>query len=195
METMSITARIVQEDCPDNPREAWDNLGVMACWHNRYNLGDVQPKCDPEEWLAENAPEGSVVLPLYLYDHSGITMSTSGFSCPWDSGQVGVIVATPEKIKECWGTDAITDDIREKVTECLKGEVKVYDWFLTGNVWGYIIEQPSECCEHCGRGDGLEHVDSCFGFYGDGDDVLEQMMEHVEDAHHEALRAAWEARF
>ena len=30
--------------------------------------------------------EGMVILPLYLYDHSGITMNTTGFSCPWDSG-------------------------------------------------------------------------------------------------------------
>ena len=33
--------------------------------------------------------DGFVFLPLYLFDHSGITMNTSGFSCPWDSGQVG----------------------------------------------------------------------------------------------------------
>ena len=32
--------------------------------------------------------DGMVILPLYLYDHSGITMNTCGFSCPWDSGQV-----------------------------------------------------------------------------------------------------------
>lgn len=35
--------------------------------------------------------DGMVILPLYLYDHSGITMNTCGFSCPWDSGQVGWI--------------------------------------------------------------------------------------------------------
>jgi len=37
-----------------------------------------------------------VILPLYLYDHGGITMSTGAFSCPWDSGQVGWIYA-PKK--------------------------------------------------------------------------------------------------
>ena len=30
-------------------------------------------------------------LPLYLYDHSGITMSTGSFCDSWDSGQVGFI--------------------------------------------------------------------------------------------------------
>ena len=41
-----------------------------------------------------------VILPLYLYDHSGITMSTSVFSCPWDSGQVGWIYAEKKKLIE-----------------------------------------------------------------------------------------------
>ena len=30
-----------------NPRD-WDNLGVMACWHRRYDLGDEQPQCSPD---------------------------------------------------------------------------------------------------------------------------------------------------
>ena len=41
-----------------------------------------------------------VILSLYLYDHSGITMNTTGFSCPWDSGQVGWIYADADCIKK-----------------------------------------------------------------------------------------------
>lgn len=67
---MSIIVKVLQDDSAESPR-GFCNLGVMACWHRRYNLGDVQPKESPEEWLAANAPKGSVVLPLYLYDHSG----------------------------------------------------------------------------------------------------------------------------
>ena len=44
-----------------------------------------------------------VILPLYLYDHSGITMNTTGFSCPWDSGQVGWIYADADCIKKEYG--------------------------------------------------------------------------------------------
>ena len=190
----SVTVRIVQSDCPENPREAWEGFGVMACWHDRYSLGDVQPSEDLQEWLSENAPHGSVVISLYLYDHSGITMNTSGFACRWDSGQVGVIVATPKAIKEAFMVDAITDDVVERVVDLLKAEVAVYDHYLTGNVWGYVIERPANVCECCGRGDGMEEIDSCFGFYGD-DDALDQMLDHVEPEHHEALREAWEARF
>lgn len=41
--------------------------------------------------------EKVAMLPLFLYDHSGITMSTGPFHCPWDSGQVGFIYMTYEK--------------------------------------------------------------------------------------------------
>ena len=40
-----------QDDDPTDPREDQDWLGTMACWHRRYNLGDEQPKCDPEEHI------------------------------------------------------------------------------------------------------------------------------------------------
>lgn len=191
---MSIIVKIIQDSDAESPR-TFDNFGVMACWHRRYNLGDVQPKESPEEWLKENAPKGSVVLPLYLYDHSGITMSTSGFSCPWDSGQVGVIVATPEAIRKSFLVKRITKKVRERVIEWLKSEVKVYDLFLTNNVWGYTIESVKDCssCGHETKGD--EDVDdSCWGFFGDDLDST-GIKEHVDPKYHEALEAAWENRF
>jgi len=186
----NIRVKIEQDTSPESPRE-WDNLGVMACWHDRYNLGDEQPKCDPEEYLSE-IPEGSVILPLYLYDHSGITMSTSGFSCAWDSGQVGIIYATPEKMRECYLVTEITDEIRAKAEECLKAEVTIYDHFLTGNVWGYVIEKV-EPCGSCGHEES-DTVDSCWGFFGDDLDYT-GIKEHVDAEHHEALEAAWGNRF
>lgn len=44
-----------------------------------------------------------VILPLYLYDHSGITISTGPFSCPWDSGQVGWIYAPKDTFRKATG--------------------------------------------------------------------------------------------
>ena len=82
----------------ESPRE-WDNAGHMVCWHRHYNLGDKHKFYDPEDF-EETAKDWkgndriAVILSLYLYDHSGITMSCSPFSCPWDSGQVGYIYLT-----------------------------------------------------------------------------------------------------
>lgn len=40
-EYRGCTIRIEQDDNPESPRE-WDNVGTMVCFHDRYNLGDVQ---------------------------------------------------------------------------------------------------------------------------------------------------------
>jgi hypothetical protein len=94
-------------------------------------------------------------LPLYLYDHSGITISTGSFSCPWDSGQVGFIYATREEILANWGKKRLTKKVLERARQCLEGGVETYDNYLTGSVYGYVVLGP----------DG-EQVDSCWGYYG-----------------------------
>lgn len=148
------------DDNPINPRED-ENLGKMLCRHRRYNLGDDH-MADREEVLdiLEGRRKDVVALPLYLYDHSGITMNTTGFSCPWDSGMVGCIFATYEKIKECYGVKRITKNIIEKVKDSLRSEVKVYDAYIQGNVYGYVIKK-----------DGEETEDSCWGYYDEQDAI------------------------
>ena len=151
-----LNLRIERDESPESPRE-WDNLGTMACWHRRYNLGDEQPEESPTDFVA-SLPKGTVVLPLYLYDHSGITMRTTAFSCPWDSGQVGLIYATPERIRKEYGCKRITKATIEKVNKRLVGEVETYDQFLTGDVWYYSVEDEEG-----------KVLDSCGGFYGEQD--------------------------
>lgn len=153
-----LTVKIYSDDDRESPRE-WDNAGTMVCFHRRYTLGDKHSFADPDafmEWWKDNG-KGGVLLPLYLYDHSGLSMSTGAFSCPWDSGQVGYIYATRETIVKEWGARRR----RKKVEEYLRGEVETYDQYLTGDVYGYTVESPD--------GDDLH---SCWGFYG---------MDHVKE--------------
>ncbi len=163
---------------PEDPRKDFDHLGTMVCWHRRYKLGDLQPIEPPEDWFKENYPpeelKGSVLLPLYLYDHSGITMSAEPFSCQWDSGQVGWIFAKAEAIKEAYGD--CSDASLSSARECLLAEVKQYDQYLRGAVWGWEY------------GD-----DSCWDYFGD---TLEETgLEHsVPEEAKPLLEAAWEAR-
>lgn len=124
----------------DNPR-SWDNLGTMVCFHNRYDLGDKHDY-DHRDYNGWNEMENAiiknedvcVILPLYLYDHSGITMNTSPFSCRWDSGQVGFIFVSKKRVREEYGVKRINKELIEKVTELLEGEVKTYDMYLTGEL-------------------------------------------------------------
>jgi hypothetical protein len=247
---------LIYEDDPGSPRE-WDNVGTMVCWHRRYNLGDTQPRCSPDDyvrqqivastWQAEkdrreaeirakhprpdlcgteeereevedalndaldeieSAMEESstlcwelfeqdhITLALYLYDHSGITISTGKFSCPWDSGRVGFIYCSKERARAEWGekyNPGITDEaLFKKAAEYLDGEVETYDAYLTGQVVGFVVEDP----------EGKE-VASCWGFYpdekGDWPDAIEQAKGEIdawvaEQEREAAERAFWEAR-
>lgn len=169
METIqhaNCTIRIEQDDDPQNPRVDYDNVGIMCCWHNRHTLGDedfiskLSDALEPygiegiehyEPHVLQGVVEaaGFHILPLYLYDHSGITMNTTGFHCPWDSGRVGFICMSPDTAKD----ECIKDPLA-----CLRGEVETYDQYLRGDVWGYIVTH-----------DETGEEDSCWGFFGSDD--------------------------
>lgn len=102
---------VEQDEIATDPRE-WDNLTTMVCWHRRYNLGDEHRFADVHEMLEDLAYQAGIeydedinspdlmtklapyylIKPLYLYDHSGISMSTSDgypYNDRWDAGCVG----------------------------------------------------------------------------------------------------------
>ena len=164
--------KIYADETTENPRE-WDNLGVMICRHSRYNLGDEQDNSfngsfeEFESYLIKE--RGAVViLPLTLYDHSGLSISTTSeypFNCRWDSSRVGYIIATADTIKKEYGVKRISKKLKAKVRDILKGEVETYDQYLRGEVYGFEVLSPKicECCQHSED----EILDSCWGFYGD----------------------------
>jgi hypothetical protein len=154
--------KIYQDESPYSPRED-DNLGTMICFHRRYSLGDKH-NFSVEEAQDMTKGKDIISLPLYLYDHSGITMNTTGFSCSFDSGCVGFIYVTKEQVRKEYDVKRITKDILEKVKKVLEAEVKVYDQYLTGDVYGYQVCEVSKCelgHEH------EEEVSSCWGYYGE----------------------------
>ena len=110
-----------------------------------------------------------VIMPLYLYDHSGITISTGPFSCPWDSGQVGWIYADADKIKEEYGE--VTPETLKKTANVLESEVKDYDYYLTGQCYGFQLFE------------GDTEVDSCWGFLGDIRDMQDDLKGYLPDSY------------
>ena len=153
------TVKVLQDDDPINPREEWDNLCTMVCFHRRYNLGDKHNFSDSDE-LKEFLKKRKDILwlPLFLYDHSGLTMSTRGFSCPWDSGQVGIIYMEKAVYRKEFNKKRVN---KKHVYNILRSEVSCYDDYLTGNIYGFIVEDEEGA-----------HVDSCWGFFGDYKDCL-----------------------
>jgi len=153
-----LTIKIFQDEDAQNPITDWDDLVTVACFHPHYNLSNTDKFSSLDEAKAYAESERAVVVPLYLYDHSGITISTGAFSCPWDSGLVGIAFIERHKALHEWGKTRMTPHVRMLAASYIEGTIKNFDDYLTGNVWGYVVEDE----------DG-EDVDSCWGFLGDYD--------------------------
>lgn len=154
---------IEQDEYPESPRE-WDNLGTMYCEHRRYTLGDKKAEDIRDD--GKLPFKDYIILPLYGYDHGGLSISTTGFSCPWDSGQLGYIYVSKEKVRKEYSWKVLTKARVNKIKEYLRGEVKTYDQYLTGNVYNFVLEKVSMIATGDGEEELTEEIDSCCGFYG-----------------------------
>lgn len=209
-----------------NPRGNDGNLTTMVCWHPDYVLGDEQLSGSrgavetPFDASGEvrsmrhlyrylTLMRGTVcVLPLYLYDHSGISISAGsvnpfdnptvrsdefGRGMGWDTSMIGFVYTTRERIEElCGGPQIDTDEVycprlwpedgrsgenwpRERsamewIQTQVQAEVKEYDSYLRGEVYGFIVDN-----------DGPDE-DACWGFVGDIDYCKEAANESAECA-------------
>ena len=126
-------------------------------------------------------------MPLWLYDHSGITMScgarTGQYADRWDSGQVGWIITLKKKFME--ENPLVTEENwRQKAFDIMEEEVKVYDQYLTGDVYGFTLYSADPEDDE----PDWSEEDSCWGFFGT--DILEN---GIEDYVGNGLREAVEA--
>ena len=147
---------------PCSPRE-FDNLGTMVCFHRRYNLGDETElkSSDFSSWEElENylykEEDALIAIPVFMYDHSGLWINTTGFSCPWDSGQIGYIYVSKEKVRREYSCKRISKKLKKMIREMLCSEVDLYNDYLSGNVYGFTLTDK----------ENAEEIDSSCGFYG-----------------------------
>jgi len=173
-EYKEYTIEIGRDEYPENPRH-WDNIGTMICRHNRLSLGDEHSidfsECnswnDDENIIKDIFGLDCIMLPLYLYNHSGITMKTTPFSCRFDSGRVGTIVVSRKKARNELNVKRITKNTKNQILKYLEGEVQTYDHYISGNVWYNKILKDGE------------EIDSCYGYYGE-DTCLSEAKHQVD---------------
>lgn len=192
--------KIEEDEYPEDPRN-WYNLCTMICWHRSYRLGDKHSFDNPDEfmqhlyldvtgkhWCDDHESDDwqdvykelqktdlVLIKQINLYDHSGITVSTSSgypYNDRWDSCCVGFIYVTKKTIfKECG--NITEENWKERADQYLEGEMKTYDQYLRGDVYGFFLTKKvvkQDKCPHCGEVireyEDEEEVDSCWGFYG-----------------------------
>lgn len=126
-----------------NPRlEECEPVGEMVCWHKRCNMGDEteigwgsRERYDyaKEKELEFKNKDKGISVPIYLYDHSGQTMSTKPFSCKFDSGQVGIFLISKSDIISTWGE--YTDENKSLALAYIESVIKTYDLYLRGAIY------------------------------------------------------------
>jgi hypothetical protein len=184
----------------DSPRE-WDNLGTFLTWESRCYSPDKNRHSSPRdfleymvEYLFDKSTEyverksneqllnmlekKLIILPVYKYEHSGVVYNTTGFSCRWDSGQVGLIyVSKEELLNEVYANTRkrVSKVMKEHAEKIMKAEVEVYSQYANGEVYHFEIEDENE-----------NHVDSCGGFFGLDYDT-NGMKDHIEDKYYPLL--------
>ena len=154
------TIEIYPDFDPESPRE-WDNLGTLACFHGRYRLGDDHNFSSPTDLAKHMCDIDAISLPVYLMDHSGLAVNTTGFSCPWDSGLVGCIYVARETVRQEYDRQRISQKLEHQVLDILRAEVETYSMYLEGRVYGYVVKDR----------DG-DQIDSCWGFFCEYDGYI-----------------------
>lgn len=172
--------KIEQDLNPESPRE-WDNLCIIHVAHRNYSFGDqnYNDRESIDEAFHEAKRNGDLVLPLYMLDHSGITISLSPFSCPWDSGQVGFVQVPRKAMMEEFGKKLFTSKLKQRGRSIATAEVETLDTYIRGDVCGYAIDD-----------DG----DSCSGFYSievaiaEAKSSIDWMVKKAKKKHYEQLK-------
>lgn len=88
-----------------------------------------------EKWMDESL----LVLPVYVYEHGGIAMSTGGYSCPWDSGQAGFIYVSKTEALKIYQAKKWSKKLEERALEGMKSYIKYLDAICQGSVYGWSV--------------------------------------------------------
>ena len=167
---------------PESPRE-WDNLGTIYSNHRYYDpdghsIEEAMNEYEDglsKEFLAEN-----IYLPVYGYEHGGMSISTGRgypFNDRWDSGLFGIIAVSKYKIRKEYGCKRVSKNLREKVLDILRAEVETLDNYYNGQVYAFTVEDE--------RGDIVE---SCCGYYSYEDCEQDAVLEAANLVKKEAER-------
>lgn len=152
----------------DSLQDALEDIAVCAGYSGEkleelFLIRDDETLKDRDMRVMKELAFFACIKYIYLYDHSGITISTDPFNDPWDSGVVGIVYITKQTAYE---NLVNVDEISwyDLASQQIETEVDIYDQWLTGDIYGFSLEKLVECscCNHV----ATEVIDVMGGFYG-----------------------------
>tara|TARA_B110000858_G_C17587528_1_gene374149 strand:- start:105 stop:704 length:600 start_codon:yes stop_codon:yes gene_type:complete len=182
--------RIVQDEDVETPRN-WSNLSKMIFTGGHKHLGDKHEVDFDEEFdsrqdfiergeeiVRKHFKDVAVCYAVHMYKHSGesISIDYSGqYTCRWDSGTIGFAIVTKEDIRKEYNIKRVTQKYIDKCENIVRGEIKTLDQYISGEVYGYVVEDKDE-----------NVIDSCYGFFGD-DIEKNGISDYLEEKYVKAL--------
>lgn len=155
-------------DFAENPRDFSEPLGVMSLFHKQYdfpneanlNTDDFTGWQEMADYLYKEK-DAILLADIYMYEHSQIHIKIGDFygqlpqgHARFDSGQIGFIYTTREKILETYQKKKLTDKLREKARHELEIEVQYFNDYASGHIYHIAIENEKG-----------EQVDAWTGIY------------------------------
>lgn len=135
---------VTHDEYPENPRSD-SPLGTIAVFRSggkNYGIHDTDTLA--VDIIDDLEADKAVILPVYLYDHSVVRVSTSTFMnraphAEWDSGLIGVIYMTREDIRREFMCKLVTKKVREQVKRSLVACIEELDCYLRGDAWVFEV--------------------------------------------------------
>lgn len=159
-EYKGFTIKIERDEDAQSPDDGDDGLFLV---HYHRDCWIENKKIVTEDEVRQFYQEGKMVpgywmFPVSAYIHSGVHLFLGTHTSPWDYGgwdtsHVGCVLAS----KKEWR-------LRKLAMKCAEGLIETWNQYLSGDVWGYTIEELD---------------DSCWGFYGH-DDCLQEAKDIVD---------------
>jgi hypothetical protein len=142
--------RIEQDPDPISPREQADNNLFLVAKHDQFYVSAPGETRVPQyaNEVVDKYKKTHWIFPIEAYIHSGVALAFSGEGNfpdrQWDVSQLGFIFAS----KKEWR-------LSKSAREAAKGLIDHWNQYLSGDVWGYILENNEG-----------EVIESVWGFYG-----------------------------
>jgi hypothetical protein len=170
---------IQDDEWLDSPRE-YGNFATLTLHHNRYSLaneeltnGETINSKDYDSWqdmldYILKSEDIALIYPVYMQDHSSLSFNITPFRGMYeyfDSGQVGFIFASKDKLRKDYNCKNITKKILEKAKSILEVELETYQKYVNNEAYRFDLYANMGDYNHRNDFDStVEVIDSCGGF-------------------------------
>lgn len=150
------TIKIVYDTSPHNPRE-WSNACMLELSGHLGDNNFIRENDEPDNWVdiqeaLENRFEVRYWRPLYCKKKRNnyyLTLKSQLSDYPNDKKMRGFAIITDENIE----TMGLENKNESELHKIVKGEIRIYEKFLNGEVYAYKLERNNQ------------QIDSLWGIY------------------------------